>query len=76
MRLEKHLSEVKDLIPSAKVLKEIGIDFSQANSWLSCVKEMSDKKGLDLRTAAWELAEDLLLWQDLGGLQKAIQQQK
>jgi hypothetical protein len=34
---------VKDLIPSAKELKEIGIDFSQANSWLSCVKEMSEK---------------------------------
>src|SRR5215831_6114886 len=73
---EAKLSEVKDLIPSAKELKEIGIDFSQANSWLNCVKETSERKCLDLRTAAWELAEDLRFWMDLGGLQKAIQQQK
>jgi len=37
---------------------------------------MSERKCLDLRTAAWELAEDLRNWMDLGGLQKVIAQQK
>jgi hypothetical protein len=60
---EAKLSEVKDLIPYAKELKEIGIDFSLANSWISCVKETTDKKCLDLRTAAWELASELSNWQ-------------
>ena len=63
------LSEVKDLIPSAKELKETGIDFSLVNSWLCCVKQR-DKKGLDLRTAAWEQAKELENWTEYCNLQK------
>ena len=43
---EAKLTEVKDLIPSAKELKETGIDFSLANSWLSCTKEMSVRQNV------------------------------
>src|SRR5215467_983617 len=73
---ESKLHEVKDLIPSAKVLKEIGFDFSQANSWLEAIKGKADQEGLDLRTAAWGLVEDLRNWTEVGGLRKAIAQQK
>jgi hypothetical protein len=73
---EAKLSEVKDLIPSAKELKESGIDFSLVNSWLSCVKEMSERKCLDLRTAAWELAKELENCTEYCNLQKTIHQQK
>ena len=73
---EAKLHEVKDLIPSAKVLKEIGFDFSQANSWLEAIKGKADQEGLDLRTAAWGLVEDLRNWTEVGGLRKAIAQQK
>jgi hypothetical protein len=38
---EAKLAEVKDLISTAAELKEFGLDFALANSWLSCVKEMS-----------------------------------
>jgi hypothetical protein len=73
---EAKLHEVKDLIPSAKVLKEIGFDFSQANSWLEAIKGKAEQEGLDLRTAAWGLVEDLRNWREVGGLRKAIARQK
>jgi len=57
-------------------LKEIGFDFSLANSWLSCVIEMSQRKGLNLRSAAWKLAEDLKSWQEVGGFETAISNSK
>ena len=37
---------------------------------------MSERKGLDLRTAAWELAKELENWTEYCNLQKTIQQQK
>jgi hypothetical protein len=63
---EAKLHEVKDLIPSAKVLKEIGFDFSQANSWLEAIKGKAEQEGLELRTAAWGLGEDLRNWTEVG----------
>src|SRR5215831_9651539 len=74
--LAQRIAQVKDLIPLAAELKEIGFDFSLANSWLSCVKEMSQRKGLDIRSAAWKLAEDLKSWQELGGFETAISNSK
>jgi hypothetical protein len=38
--------------------------------------EMSQRKGLDLRSAAWKLADDLKSWQDLGSFETAIQNAK
>jgi len=70
--LAQRIKNVKDLIPFAAELKQIGLDFSLTNSWLSCVKEMSVRKGLDVRSAAWKLAEDLKSWQELGGFETAI----
>jgi hypothetical protein len=37
---------------------------------------MSERKGLDLRSAAWKLAEDLKSWQELGSYETAIQNAK
>jgi hypothetical protein len=74
--LAQRITQVKDLIPIALDLKQMGLDFSIANSWLSCVKEMSERKGLDVRSAAWKLAEDLKSWQELGGFETAIQNAK
>jgi hypothetical protein len=74
--LAQRITQVRDLIPIALDLKQMGLDFSIANSWLSCVKEMSERKGLDVRSAAWKLAEDLKSWQELGGFETAIQNAK
>jgi hypothetical protein len=75
-KFASELVQVKDLIPFAAELKQIGLDFSLANSWISCVREMSERKGLDLRSAAWKLAEDLKAWQELGGFETAISNAK
>ena len=74
--LAQRITQVKDLIPMAAELKQSGLDFSLANSWLICVGEMAQRKGLDIRAAAWKLAEDLKTWQELGGLENAIQNAK
>jgi hypothetical protein len=37
---------------------------------------MSQRKGLDIRGAAWKLAEDLKNWQELGGFETAISNAK
>jgi len=72
--LEARVFEVQDLIPSAKYLKEIGIGFDQALVWIDCIREKADKERIDLRTAAWIVAQDLRLYSELGGLSKAIQE--
>ena len=70
---ETKLFEVEDLIPSAKYLKDIGISFDQALVWIDCIREKAEIERIDLRTAAWKLAQDLRSYKDLGGLSKAIQ---
>lgn len=49
---EKKLLSVEELIPSAKQLKDIGIDFVEALIWIDCIKEVSQKERVDERTAA------------------------
>jgi hypothetical protein len=57
-------------------MKRLGLDFTIANSWTTCVGEMAQRKGLDIRSAAWKLTEDLKAWQELGGFENAIQNAK
>ena len=71
---EAKLFEVEELIPSAKQLKDIGIGFDQALVWIDCIKEVSDKERVDLRTAAWKLADILRSFKELSDLEKTIQQ--
>ena len=74
--LAQRISQVKDLISPAAALKQMGFNFSLANSWITCVSQMAQSKGLDMRSAAWELAKELENWQLYCNLQKTIQQQK
>jgi hypothetical protein len=73
---EAKLSEVKDLIPSAAELKSMGVEFTHAIAWINVIREYASKKMVDERTATWRLAEDLKNWQELGGLENAIQNAK
>jgi hypothetical protein len=69
---EAKLSEVKNLIPSAQQLKEMGAHFSQIQAFIYCVREKAAAAMIDERTAAWELVKDLELYNVIGGLQKAV----
>lgn len=73
---EAKLAEIKDLIPSAKELKSMGVEFTHAIAWINVIREYASKKMVDERTAAWRLAEDLKNWQELGGFENAIQNAK
>jgi hypothetical protein len=73
---EAKLSEVKDLISSAGELKSMGIEFTHAIAWINVIREYASKKMVDERTAVWRLAEDLKNWQELGGMENAIQNAK
>jgi hypothetical protein len=74
--LEAQIAQVNEVMPIAAQLKAMGFDFTLANSWLNCVAEMAQRKGLDLRSAAWRLADDLKNWQELGGFEQSIQTAK
>jgi len=56
---EKKYSEVKDLVPSARELKDMGVEFSQARAWIECIREKAMKEMIDEKTAAWRLAQEL-----------------
>jgi hypothetical protein len=70
---EAKLSEVIDLIPSAKELKSMGVEFTYAIAWINTIREYASKKMIDERSATWRLAEDLKSWLELGGLESAIE---
>ena len=74
--LAQRIYQVKDLLPIADEIKKNGLDFSLANSWLICVGEMAQRKGLDVRSASYKLVDDLKAWQELGGFETAIQNAK
>jgi hypothetical protein len=69
---EAKISEVRDLIPSAQQLKEMGAQFSQVQAFISCVREKAAAAMIEERTAAWLLVKDLELYNIAGGLQKAV----
>jgi hypothetical protein len=52
---EAKISEVRDLIPSAQQLKEMGAQFSQVQAFIYCVREKAASAMIDQRTAAWQL---------------------
>jgi hypothetical protein len=74
--LAQRIRDVKDLIPFAKELEEIGLDFTLANSWVSVIKTYASKKMVYERTAAWQLANDLSSWLELEGFETAIKNAK
>jgi hypothetical protein len=74
--LPQQIRNVRDLLPVAAEFKQAGLDFSLANSWLVCVKELAARKGLDLRTAAWKLVDDLKNFEYLGSFETSIQNAK
>ncbi len=74
--LAQKIRSVKDLIPIAAKLKEIGFEFSHANAWIHVIKEYASKKMIDERTAVWRLCDDLKSWQELDGFETAIQNAK
>jgi transposase-like protein len=69
---EAKISEVRDLIPSAQQLKEMGALFSQVQAFIYCVREKAASQMIDERTAAWNIVKDLELYNVIGGLQKAV----
>ena len=69
---EGKIFEVRDLIPSAQQLKELGAQFSQVQAFIYCVREKATAAMIDERTAAWNLVKDLELYNVIGGLQKAV----
>jgi hypothetical protein len=74
--LARRIYQVKDLLPIADEMKRLGLDFTIANSWLICVKEIAQRKGLTEKEAVWKLADDLKSFEFLGGFDTAISNAK
>jgi hypothetical protein len=73
---QAQVAQVKDVIPIAAEIKMMGFDFSTANAWLTAVKNMSVKRGLDFRSAAWCVTDALSKWEEIGGYDTAISNAK
>jgi len=74
--LARRIYQVKDLLPIADEMQRLGLDFTIANSWLICVKDIAQTKGLDIRSAAWKLVNTLKSFEFLGGFETSIQNAK
>jgi hypothetical protein len=74
--LAQRIYQVKDLLPLADEMKRLGLDFSVANSFLICVKEMAQSRGLTEKEAAWKLADMLKSFEYLGGFETSIKSAK
>jgi hypothetical protein len=65
--------EVQDILPSARQLKDLGIDFHQALVFINVIQQKAEEEKIDLKSAAYGLEEELTNYRRLGGIQKSIE---
>jgi prefoldin subunit 5 len=70
---ENRLVELQPLIPSAKQLQAYGIDINQFLPWIETIHEKAEIEKIDIKLAAYNLAQELRLYRQLQGLQKSLQ---
>jgi hypothetical protein len=71
---EDEMEKFRDVIPSAKQLKEMGMGVVELLIYIELVKEKASMEGVDERTAASLIAQDLKSYQERGGIQKVLEQ--
>lgn len=53
-----------------KQFLELGIDFDEFLAFHAAIHECADMNRLDLKAAAWKLAQDLRTYRTVGGIEK------
>lgn len=70
---ENRLVELEPLIPSVKQLQGYGVTFDLILPYIETIHEKAEKN-IDLKTAAYNLVQDLREYRQLGSLNKTLQQ--
>ena len=76
--LETRLAEVnkyRDILPSAKYLREMGVDFHEITIWIETIRDKAATEGIDHKSAVSLIVQDLL-YNQYNTLQKAIQKRQ
>jgi hypothetical protein len=77
--LETRLAEVnkyRDILPSAKYLREMGVDFHEITIWIETIRDKAATEGIDHKSAVSLIVQDLKLYNQYNTLQKAIQKRQ
>jgi hypothetical protein len=69
---KRDLAPFKKVLPMAKSLVGLGLDNNIAESWLVAVSQTAQMLGLDSRSAAWKLSEEVREACLLGGVRNAL----
>jgi hypothetical protein len=71
---EAKVCEVEPLLPLARQLQDLGTDINQFLPWVETIHEKAETEKMDLRAAAYSVAQDLRSYRQVNSLQKSIQQ--
>jgi hypothetical protein len=74
--LETKLIELEPLIPSARQLQGYGITLDLMFPYMETIHEKAEAEKIDIRSAAYGLAQDLRDYRQLGSLRKLIEEAK
>jgi len=69
---EAKLVEIEPLIPSVKMLQSAGITFNVITTYIAACTEKSVLQNMDMKTAAFEVAQVIRKYHDLESLEKAV----
>lgn len=70
---EAKLLELGPLIPSARQLQGYGIGIDEFLPWIETVHEKAEAEKIDVKSAAYNVVQELRLYRQPGGLQKQYQ---
>ena len=74
--LETRLAEVekyRDILPSAKQLGEMGVDFHEIIIWIEVIRDKAARERIDPKATVSLIVQDLKSYNQFNSLQKAIQ---
>ena len=71
---ESRILESEPFLPLARQLLEMKLALEDALPWIETIRERSEAENVDIRTTAINVAQELRLYRQFGGLQTQIQQ--
>jgi hypothetical protein len=71
---EVKLLEAEPLIPIARQLQDLGTDINHFLPWVETIHEKAEAEKTNLIAAAYSLAQDLRLYRQFAGIQRATEQ--
>jgi hypothetical protein len=71
---EAEIERYKDLLPSTKQLRDMGLDFVELFIWIEAIKNKAAEYGIDEKAAASLVLQELKTYEKSGGIEKAVQE--